>query len=688
VSFEAADKVTADHLRRDAYLYVRQSTLRQVLENTTSTQRQYGLRQRATALGWPAAQIVVIDDDLGRSGATAEGRDGFQRLVADVGMGKAGIVIGLEVSRLARNNADWHRLLEICALTQTLILDEDGIYDPCAFNDRLLLGLKGQMSEAELHLLRARLRGGVLSKARRGELASPLPVGLVYDLAGKVVLDPDASVQQAIGHLFATFARTGSARATVKAFTTEGVLFPLRVRTGPNKGTLTWAPLRHHRVLQVLHNPRYAGAFVFGRRTQRKGPGGTIRYQLQARDQWLALIPEAHAGYISWADYENNQARLAECAQARGQDRRASPPREGPALLQGLVICGRCGDRMTVRYHHRGGVTVPDYNCQRQGISAGTPACASIPGQAIDRAISTLLLETVTPLALEVALTVQAELETRAAEADQLRRADVERARHAAELARRRYLAVDPGNRLVAATLEADWNDALRQLTAATEDYERRSAAARALTDADRAKITALAADFPALWSDPHTPDRERKRMVRLLLDDVTLARTSTGIAVHIRFKGGQTTSLTIPAPTAAPDLRRTPAPAIAAIDTLLSQHTDQGVADTLNQAGTRSGTGQPFTAGMIRHIRQAHHLASREDRLRANGLAGLGQTASRLGVSRTTIKKWAAEGRLTSEIFNDKGERLYQIPAIAPFKPIGRPPKTRQPAETLPDKS
>jgi DNA invertase Pin-like site-specific DNA recombinase len=688
VSFEAADKVTADHLRRDAYLYVRQSTLRQVLENTTSTQRQYGLRQRATALGWPAGQVVVIDDDLGRSGATTEGRDGFQRLVADVGMGKAGIVLGLEVSRLARNNADWHRLLEICALTQTLILDEDGLYDPCTFNDRLLLGLKGQMSEAELHLLRARLRGGVLSKARRGELASPLPVGLVYDPAGKVVLDPDASVQQAIRHLFATFTRTGSARATVKAFTAEGVQFPLRVRTGPNKGTLTWAPLRHHRVLQVLHNPRYAGAFVFGRRTQRKGPDGTIRYQLQDRDQWLALIPEAHAGYISWSGYEANQARLAESAQARGQERRASPPREGPALLQGLVICGRCGDRMTVRYHTRGNVTIPDYNCQRNGISTGTPACASIPGQAIDRAIGGLLLEMVTPLALEVALTVQAELETRAAEADQLRRADVERARHAAELARRRYLAVDPGNRLVAATLEADWNDALRQLSAATEDYERRSGAARALTDADRAKITALAADFPALWADPRTPGRERKRMVRLLLDDVTLARTSDGIAVHVRFKGGQTTSLTIPAPMAAPDLRRTPAPVIAAIDTLLGQHTDQGVADALNRSGARSGTGQPFTAGMIRHIRQAHQLTSREHRLRTQGLAGLGQTATRLGVSRTTIKKWAAEGRLTSEIFNDKGERLYHIPAAAPFKPVGRPPKTRQPAETQPDKS
>jgi DNA invertase Pin-like site-specific DNA recombinase len=688
VSPATAEKVTADHLRRDAYLYVRQSTLRQVMENTTSTQRQYGLRQRAVALGWPAAQVVVIDDDLGRSGATAEGRDGFQRLVADVGLGKAGIVLGLEVSRLARNNADWHRLLEICALTQTLILDEDGLYDPCAFNDRLLLGLKGQMSEAELHLLRARLRGGVLSKARRGELASPLPIGFIYDPAGKVVLDPDASVQQAVRYLFTTFARTGSARATVQAFTAEGVRFPLRVRTGPNKGTLTWTPLRHHRVLQVLHNPRYAGAFVFGRRTQRKGPGGTIRYHLQPRDQWLALIPGAHAGYISWAEYEANQARLAESAQARGQDRRASPPREGPALLQGLVICGRCGDRMTVRYHSRGEVTVPDYNCQRKGISRGIPACASIPGQAIDRAIGGLLLETVTPLALEVALTVQGELEARAAEADQLRRADVERARHAAELARRRYLAVDPGNRLVAATLEADWNDALRQVTAAAEQYEQRSAAASALTGSDRAKIAALAADFPALWSDPRTPDRERKRMVRLLLDDVTLARDNSGIAIHVRFKGGQTTSLTVPAPLAAPDLRRTPAPVIAAVDTLLDQHTDARVADTLNQAGALSGTGQPFTAGMIRHIRQAHHLASREDRLRAKGLAGIGQTASTLGVSRSTIKEWAAQGRLDSEIFNDKGERLYLIPATAPFKPVGRPPKTRPPATTLSDKS
>ncbi len=682
MSLEVADKVSADHLRRAAYLYVRQSTLRQVVENTTSTQRQYGLRQRALALGWPATQIVVIDDDLGRSGASAEGREGFQRLVADVGMGKAGIVLGLEVSRLARNNADWHRLLEICALTETLILDEDGLYDPCAFNDRLLLGLKGQMSEAELHLLRARLRGGVLSKARRGELACPLPVGFVYDPAGKVVFDPDVGVQQAIRHLFATFARTGSARATVKAFTAEGLSFPVRVRTGPNKGTLAWTPLRHHRVLQILHNPRYAGAFVFGRRKQRKTADGTVRCQLQPRDQWLALIPNAHVGYISWHEFEANQIRLAEGAKAHGEDRRASPPREGPALLQGVVVCGRCGDRMTVRYHARSDIVLPTYVCQRKGIQTATPTCQSIPGEAIDRAIGALLLQSVTPLALEVALTVQAELEARADEADQLRRADVERARHAAEVARRRYLAVDPDNRLVAATLEADWNDALRQLTAAAEDYENHRATAAMLSHEQRTKIAALAADFPALWSDPRTPQRERKRMVRLLLDDVTLVKRDD-ISMHVRFKGGQTTSLTLPAPLAAPDLRRTPPHVIAEIDRLLDYHTDVGVATALNHAGVVSGTGQPFNACIVRHIRRDHALASQEQRLRARGLVSLDEIAQRLGVHPATVKRYHHEGRLAGTPFNDKGECLYEIPANPPFKKLGRPSKRDRPSES-----
>ena len=449
-----ASKVTASHLARTAFLYVRQSTLRQVVSNTESTQRQYALRQRAVALGWPPEQIVVIDQDQGQSGASAVDREGFQRLVAEVGIGRAGIVLGLEVSRLARNNADWHRLLEICALSETLILDEDGLYDPGEFNDRLLLGLKGTMSEAELHFLRARLRGGQLSKARRGELQVALPVGLVYDPAGKVVLDPDQGVQQALRHLFQTFERTGSARAVVQAFNRERLRFPVRVRSGERKGELIWTPLRHWRVLRTLHNPRYAGAFVYGRRRARKR-GGKLTLEVVPREQWTVLLPDAHPGYISFDEFERNQRQLAGNARAHGAERAAGPAREGPALLQGLLVCGRCGRRMTVRYHQRGDSLVPDYKCMGEAIQSGTPACLAIPGQGVDAAIGQLLLETVTPLALEVALSVQTELEARAGDADRLRRQHVERAQQRAELARRRYLAVDPGNRLVADTLEA-----------------------------------------------------------------------------------------------------------------------------------------------------------------------------------------------------------------------------------------
>ncbi|MHB1771730.1 MAG: recombinase family protein [Acidimicrobiales bacterium] len=675
MSVEVVDKITAGHLARSAYLYVRQSTLRQVMENTTSTERQYGLRSRAVGLGWPPDQVVVIDEDLGRSGATAEGREGFARLVADVGMGKAGIVIGLEVSRLARNNADWHRLLEICALTETLILDEDGLYDPCSFNDRMLLGMKGQLSEAELHLLRARLRGGVLSKARSGELEVPLPIGLVYDPAGKVVLDPDQGVRGALTRLFATFVRTGSALATVKAFDAEGLSFPLRPRNGPAKGELIWAPLRHHRVLQVLHNPRYAGAFCFGRHKSRKGPDGKQHCSIQPREQWISFIPDAHPGYISWADFEANQSRLAELSTSRGTDRRASPPREGTALLQGMVVCGRCGGRMTVRYHTGAGHALPTYLCQRAGIETATAICESLPGAGIDAAVSALLVSEMTPMALEVALSVQDELESRAAEANTLRRSQVERARHAAEAARLRYLSVDPDNRLVAASLEADWNDALRELSRAGEDYERQNANAGALSDEARAAIAALASDFPALWTDARTPDRERKRMVRLLVDDVTLARADSTIAVHVRFKGGQATTLSLPAPLPAGLARKTPDAVVAEVDRLLEYHTDAGVAVALNNAGVVSGTGQPFHKGIVLHIRITYGLGSHAERLQQRGLVGLAEAAATMGVSTSTVKNWHHEGRIVGERSNDKGECLYQVPECRPYKKLGRPP-------------
>ena len=553
--------------------------------------------------------------------------------------------------------------MEISALAGTLICDEDGLYDPADFNDRLLLGLKGTMSEAELHFIRARLQGGILSKARRGELPMPLPVGLVYDSAGKVVLDPDRAVQDALRHLFATFARTGSARAVVYAFNRDGLLFPSRIRKGARNGELAWNELSHWRVLRTLHNPRYAGAFVYGRRRTRKAPNGTTSSRELPREQWTALIHDAHPGYLTWEQFEHNQRQLAANAQALGTDRAAGPAREGPALLQGLAICGRCGRRLSIRYHQRRDALVPDYQCVDENIQRHAPRCLTIPGHTIDRAISQLLLDTVTPLALEVALTVQAELEARASEADQLRRSHVERARQHADLARRRYLAVDPDNRLVADTLEADWNDALRALQAAQDEYDRQTDAANAALDEKRKRqIRELATDFPKLWSDPATPARERKRIARLLIEDVTINKTDQ-IHLHVRFRGGQTTSLTIPIPLNSWQARQTDPDTFAMLDRLLNDHTDAETARQLNAAGRRTGMNKPFTRTIVVHLRRAHDLPSHADRLRARGLLTIHETARRLGVHPSTIKAWHRAGLLTSHKANDKNERLFDPP-------------------------
>jgi len=663
---ERGQKVSASHLKRNAYLYVRQSSLRQVFENTESTERQYALRQQAIALGWPVEQVIVIDTDLGHSGASTVDREGFQRLVAEVGLGKAGIVLGLEVSRLARNSSDWHRLLEICALSDTLIADEDGVYDPAHFNDRLLLGLKGTMSEAELHVLKARLQGGLLNKARRGELALPLPVGLVYNTQDRVMLDPDQRVRETLAFFFETYRRTGSATATVKAFREQDLLFPRRLRGGPNKGELVWGPLAHSRALQVLHNPRYAGAFVFGRTRQRRTLQGHIIIRCQPEEEWL-IVRDMHPGYLSWEDYELNGRRLRDCAQALGVDRRKSPPREGPALLQGLVVCGICGSRMTLRYHLRQGRQVPDYMCQGEGIQHGAPVCQQVPGAAIDQAIGELLVSAMTPLALDVALAVQQELQSRIDEADELRRKQVEQARFEADLARRRYLHVDPANRLVADSLEADWNEKLRQLSDAQAEYERQRENDRlAITDEHRARIAALANDLPRLWQDPDTPDRERKRMARLLIEDVTLIKRHE-ITVHVRFKGGATQTLTLPPPRCAWQLRMTPAEVIAEIDRLLDRYTEGQIAVMLNQRGLRSGEGKPFHSRLVARIRHNHGLKPRYDRLRETGMYTIDEMTTLLGVRADTVKQWGRHGLLLRHAYTDKNEYLYEHPGDHP---------------------
>jgi DNA invertase Pin-like site-specific DNA recombinase len=667
MTHDAHQKVKASHLKRNAYLYVRQSTLRQVLENTESTQRQYALRQHAAALGWPLDRIIVIDTDLGQSGASAADREGFQRLVTEVGLGRAGIVLGLEVSRLARNSMDWHRLLEICALTDTLILDEDGVYDPAHFNDRLLLGLKGTMSEAELHVLRARLQGGIRNKARRGELFVRPPMGLVYGADGKLILDPDQQVQQSVRLLFETFRRTGSAMATVKYFSEQSLKFPRRVRTGPNKGDVVWAGLDHSRVLRILHNPRYTGAFVYGRTHTRKTVQGGSLIEGVPREEWQVLIRGAHAGYINWDEYEQNQRHLRDNCQACGEDRRQSPPREGPALLQGLLICGRCGKRMTVRYHSRRSRLVPDYVCQREGIEHGEPICQHIPGAAIDETVGSILVEAVTPITLEIALAVKQELQSRLDEADRLRQQQVERARYEAELAKRRYLRVDPDNRLVADSLEADWNDKLRLLAEAQEVCERQRGQDRKLIDEQqRATILSLATDFPRVWCDSSTPDRERKRIVRLLLEDVTLIREDR-LTLHIRFKGGAHRTIHIPLPQRAWEQRQTSAAAVAVIDRLLDRHTYPEIAAVLNSEGLQSGEGKPFSARIVARIQRSYQLTPRYDRLRKAGMLTVEEMAQVLGIHPQCVKIWNRHGLIRGHAYNGKNDCLYEHPGENP---------------------
>jgi DNA invertase Pin-like site-specific DNA recombinase len=655
-----SQKVTARHLARKAYLYVRQSTLRQVVENTESTQRQYALRQRALALGWPAEHIIVLDQDLGQSGASAADRAGFQILVAEVGLGRAGIVLGLEVSRLARNSSDWHRLLELCSLTDTLILDEDGLYDPAQFNDRLLLGLKGTMSEAELHVLRARLRGGLVNKARRGELRVRLPVGLVHDPQGRVVLDPDQPIQASVRLLFQTFLRTGTANSVMKHFHDQRLQFPRYVSAGPRKGEVAWEPIDLWRVLSLLKNPRYAGAYAFGRGRWRKRPDGRFQRHRVPREQWLVLLHDAHPGYISWAEHEQIQERLRANAQAFGIDRRHGPPREGPALLQGLVVCGRCGLRMTVRYHRRGAALIPDYLCLR-AYHQGQSVCQVLAGAAIDAAVGQLLVAAVNPVAIDVALAVQREIQARLDEADRLRQLHVQRAQYEADTARQRYLHVDPANRLVADALEADWNGKLRALREAQERCQRGREADRQILDvAHREQLRELATDFPALWQDARTPDRERKRMAALLIEDVTLLKDEQ-IKIHVRFRGGTTTTLTLPLPRPIWQVRTASPQALDKIAELLAQdQTNAQIAATLNAHGFTTGTGQPFGGESVRWLCFTHGLKNLRQRLRDAHWLTTKEIAAQLGVSFDTVKVWRGHGRLRARRCNDKFEWLY----------------------------
>ncbi|MGH6674701.1 MAG: recombinase family protein [Xanthobacteraceae bacterium] len=665
-------KVQPRHLERDAYLYVRQSSMRQVIENVESAKRQYALRGRASALGWRDDQIIVIDRDQGESGASASWREGFQRLVSDVGMGRAGIVMGLEVSRLARNNADWHRLLEICALTDTLILDEDGVYDPASFNDRLLLGLKGTMSEAELHVLKARLRGGILNKVRRGEYRCPLPTGLTYDDVGNVVLEPDTQIRDTIAYFFETFSRAGSACQTVKVFRREGLCFPSRIR---NQKAIVFQPLTISTAIRALNNPRYAGAYVYGRRHYRRAADGRKLLRKREQGDWLSCIPDAHPGYITWEQFQQNLKILQ--ANGRGFDvARASPPREGTALLQGRAVCGRCGRHLRARYVARRGRLETWYVCGQAHNSRGEPSCQSIAGRPIDTAIGELIATEMTPAAVELALEIRKEIEARHEEADRLRLRAVERAQFEVDLAQRRFMLVDPNNRLVADTLEREWNDKLRALAKAQEERERERQKDRvAVDDAIRERLVAMTTDFKTLWYDPSLPNRERKRLLAYIIEDVTLVKLPTEgtTRIHVRFKGGKTETLTAQNPKSSAQQVKTDPKVVELVDTLLDNHIYPEIAAILNDRGLRPGgsarrgqAGARFTALRVAYLANEYGLRSRCDRLRDRGLLTRQEAASRLGICESTLIRWVEHGLAARHAYNAHAY-LYEAPGPNP---------------------
>ena len=662
---EASKKITADHLKRSAYLYIRQSTLKQVMEHTESTERQYALRDKAIALGWPIDRITVIDNDLGRSGAQAADREGFQKMVAEVGLGNAGIVMGLEVSRLARNSTDWHRLLEICALSNTLILDEDGIYDPTHYNDRLLLGLKGTMSEAELHILHARLRGARLNKAKKGELRVPLPIGFIYDLEGRTILHPDKQIQETLYLIFKMFRELGSAWQVVKMFKEKGLQFPHQQMRGLCKGEVLLETLTYEQTLNVLKNPRYAGVYFYGKRRHSKSPNGKKITREVTKDQWHVFLPNSHEAYISYEDYEQNKKQLLQNARnCYGKNGGKSSPREGSALLQGIAICGRCGKKMNLMYKAGTPGLHPIYVCLKLRQRSVEERCQYIPGVEIDKAIGELLIESVTPLALEVALNVQAQLHARLEEADGLRKKQVERAQYEVELARHRYMQVDPKNRLVADSLEADWNEKLRVAREAQEEYTRQCAVdEQVLTSEQRERILSLASDFPRLWNDNNTPNREKKRMVRLLLEDVTLTRDEK-ISVAIRFKGGATKVFTLSSPINPFILRKTPPEIVKEVDQLLEHYHDAEIAHIFNERGLQTGISRPFTATSVLRVRRSYQLKDRYTRLRERGMLKRLEMATYLKTNEKTLKIWKDKGWIKTHAYGNSAQTiLYEPP-------------------------
>lgn len=652
-------KLRNAHLTRPALVYVRQSTLMQVRTNTASTARQYQRATRARDLGWSEHLIVVIDQDQGRSGASTAGRDGFEYLIAEVGLGRAGAVLCLEASRLARSSSDWYRLIEICALTDTLVIDEDGVYDPGQYNDRLLLGFRGTMSEAELHWLHCRLIGGTLEKAQHGALRWRLPIGLVYDAAGQIGFDPDEEIQSAVRQVFEVFATSRSALAVVKYFGDHGLQIPDRLWQRTCKDAVVWRPLRHARVLSMLHNPFYAGAYVYGRTTTRRRPlpGEAPRvkgYSRQVkRDEWPIVLRDHHPSYISWEQFRRNLEQLDDNRTFDAAQRRGAI-REGSALLQGLVVCGVCGRRMTVRSMPDG--RRPIYVCAQLHKDFAGKTCQCMRGDGIDAAVAQLLLAAIEPAQLTIALEAVEHLEAQARAIDHQWQLRLERARYEADLARRRYQTVEPENRLVARSLERDWNEKLTFVDQLERDYTAVAPmAAHHVSEAERQRIVDVAYDLPMVWRADTTTQAERKQVVRFLIKDVTLTKLETTIRLDVRWQTHACSTVEVARPQRAYVIRRTDPEVVECVRQWAPHHTDLDIAARLNHAGYRSGQGGVFSASKVEWIRYAYGItsgcplgpAAAPQGQRGDGRYSAQAAAALLNVTVYTIADWCKTGKL-----------------------------------------
>jgi DNA invertase Pin-like site-specific DNA recombinase len=643
-------KISSTHRDRLAVIYLRQSSMAQVREHTESTMRQYGLAEVAVGLGWARQDVVVIDTDLGVSGRWGVARAGFTELVRRVCSGEVGAIFGIEISRLARSNAEVARLMEFAAITQTLLIDADGIYDPGDVNDRMLLGMKSTIGEVELHVMAQRLAASKKAAAERGELRTPLPVGYVHDQAGEVVIDPDAEVQAAIRDLFAAFAACGSAYGVVTAFTDRR--FPPRAYGGAWAGQLRWGRLTHTRVLGVLKNPCYTGAYVHGRYTSRRSvePDGTVRTSLieRPRAEWPVLIHDHHEGYLSWAEYLANETKLA----ANRTNAGARPPREGSALCQGIITRGSRGKPMRTNYHTD---QKPSYECSRRADGLTTPTCRSIAASAVDVAVADRLLQALNPAEIALTLAAADDVTDRHRRISRAAELAVERARYEAARAERAFCQVEPENRLVARTLEARWET---KLAALTETEQALAAAQDARPPLPtRVELQALAADLPGLWQAPTTSNKDRKRLLRTLIADLTLLpETDPATArIGLRWHTGSTDELLVTRPLPPGPAKRSPSPAVDLLRQLGPTTDTRDMADKLNAAGLTTGHGQPFHVAAVQWIRHAYRIPAPSPY--AHGEISVADAARRLGCSIGVIYDWITTGKLTAR--RGAGNRL-----------------------------